>query len=225
MVQPDEQGKRPHVTVKKTHGSKKRAAWAPGYVRAALEAAVASARFEHCWPKVVSDPSTEQLVDSVVAAVATAAAAAAAAAAPSSNAAAAAAAAKKQLGSSLAELRHHLDYGRGYGRSKVACCYSKGLLLAKLQVLLGMPAKAAPLDRAIGLLKDLAHGLASGKSAAKELQAAGVAGLAGLAAKSRVAQLKELAKQYSKTSVNRAAAARVLLLGVLEASTAGTAAA
>jgi hypothetical protein len=237
-VQLNSKGKLLHRTIKGTAGAKKRAEWAPGYVGAALDAAVASARYyqqqkqkqKQQQTKVPKKPDvspykpllppspttdgtpTQKRVRSVVAAVA---AAAQLHAAPKISAADAAAA-KAPLGSSLTKLRKHLDYGRRHARAKEACCYQQGLLLKALQVLLGFDAKAAPLDRAIGLLKDLALGLAyNEESAVQELQSAGVASVAGLAAESKVAGLKELAQLDSKSSMQRAAAARALLLNVL----------
>jgi hypothetical protein len=240
QVQPNSSGQRKHVTIKNMHSSKNRAAWAPGYVRAALEAGTASARHQlqlqqHAkrhkkhvdvvvhkapepapekQPQLLPAPSneTEELVRSVVAAVA-----ACVAAAGQGGGKAAVATCKEQLRSSIVLLRKHLDYGRRYGRAKAACCYSKGVLLTMLQLLMGMNAKAAPLDPAIGLLKDLAVGLSLGKSTAQQLKDAGVAAAAGLGMPGRAQQLKELAKQESKTSAQRAVAAQALLLSVLAA--------
>jgi hypothetical protein len=235
QVQPNSNSQREHVPIKGMKSSKSRAAWAPGYVRAALEAGTASARLQlqqqqqhkqhvDVYKVLESEPekplevlpahsnATKELVCSV--ATAAAACAAAAGQGGSKSDGTRVATCKEQLHSSIVLLRKHLDYGSRGGRAKDACCYNKGLLLTTLKALLSMEARSAPLDAAIGLLKDLAVGLSQGKSTALALQDAGLAAAAGLGTPGRAQQLRELAKQESKTSAQRATAAQALLLSV-----------
>lgn len=125
---------------------------------------------------------------------------------------------KQLLRGPVIKLRKHLDYGRRHQRAIDACCSNDGSLLVTLARLLGMDAKAAPLDSAIGLLKDIAFGLASSDRGLQEPGAAVAVRVAALAKETKgKEQLKRLAIQDRKSSKHRAAEARALLLSKLTA--------